>query len=180
MNNAIAWSKANVSGGQQKSELCTFLLTNGKVSDEWCIYLMDCFSLNEEENRIYYVFVTASLHARKLFLRQNLWNELSVQHGNYEEKIIFSCFCSAPLCHWCCPRHIPNWMSDEKRLYPDQATYSIFLVWFILNTEEGRKLVIPESILLMSQTELLAKLQSLVTRLLTPCSTEVWKGLSEF
>ena len=70
MNNVIAWSKANVSGGQQRSELYTFLLTSEKVSDKWSIYPTDCFSLNKEKSRKHCVFVTASLHnARILFFK---------------------------------------------------------------------------------------------------------------
>lgn len=55
VNNDIAWSKANVSGGQQRSELYIFLLTYEKVSDEGSIYLVDCFSLNKDlKSRMYY------------------------------------------------------------------------------------------------------------------------------
>lgn len=140
------------------------------------------FKQREKKKTEYTVYLSlpVCIMLGNYFLSQNLWNEISIQHGNYGEKITSSHFCSAPLCHWCCPCHIPTWTGDEKCLYPDQAACSTFLVWYILNTEEGSKLVTPESILLMSQTELLAKLKSLVTRLLTPRSAEVWKGSSKF
>lgn len=65
VNNATAWSKANISGGQKRFELYTFLCAY--LTDK-SIYLVDSFSLNKKKNKMYCTFVTVGLHnSRKWF-----------------------------------------------------------------------------------------------------------------